>query len=196
MARRKKNKKERSQETLAQHYEIETRMYLQGYTQAKIGEHLGIHHATVSTDLKTVREMWRNSAMINMNEMLNRELTRIDVIEHEAWGEWRRSKDSFKKATKRKDKDGASDSVTIEERTGNPAYLKTIQWCVEQRLKIFGLYEQPNAGDPGASINRAFLDAVREKVRVIEQETQAEMVAEYPALLDYVEGSLVDDSRN
>lgn len=153
------------------------RMYKSGRTFRDIGQELNLSHETVRLDLQVVKQRWRESAMVNLDYHLNEQLASIDAIEFQAWQSWHASVDNNNKE-------------------GNPAYLTRVQWCVEQRLKIFGLYEQPNAGDPGASINRAFLDAVREKVRVIEQETQAEMVAEYPALLDYVEGSLVDDSRN
>lgn len=117
-------------------------LYLRGKRQADIAAELGVSQPQVSYDLKEIHRRWRESTLVNINEAKHRELARIDALENEYWSAWERSKNEVTKTTTSKsDKDGSKASITKEQRVGDSAYLAGVQWCIEQRCKIFGIYE-------------------------------------------------------
>ena len=116
--------------------------YLKGMRQADIAQQIGVDQSQISRDLKTVHARWRESAMVNMNEVKHRELARIDELERTYWDAWARSMNETVKTRTEKESNGATKaSVAKESQVGNPTYLSGVQWCIEQRCKIFGLYE-------------------------------------------------------
>jgi DNA-binding transcriptional regulator LsrR (DeoR family) len=100
-------------------------LYLGGKTQPEIGVELSVSQATVSLDLKYLRAEWLNSSLIDFSEAKSRELANIDRLEREAWVGYSDSKMSQGIKSKH---------------PGDPKWLDKIQWCIEQRLKIFGVY--------------------------------------------------------
>lgn len=117
-------------------------LYLRGKRQADIAVELNITQQQVSYDLKEIHKRWRESSLVNMNEVKQRELARIDQLEIEYWSAWERSKqEAVRTVTSKSDKEGNRASITKEQQVGNPSYLAGVQWCIEQRCKIFGLYE-------------------------------------------------------
>lgn len=136
------------------------RLYLQGWTQMRIGRELACSQATVSGDLKAVREWWRESATMALGERIALELSRIDRIEAEAWDAWERSKaeriQSFAE-TDTAGPDGQPPEGTEADRrqrqrttrkksgirkqqvTGEDRYLSIVLDCVQRRCKILGL---------------------------------------------------------
>ena len=66
-------------------------LYLQGWTQARIGEHFGLNQKTISNDLTRIRQEWRESAIRDFDEAREIELRKLDRIEREAWAAWERS---------------------------------------------------------------------------------------------------------
>jgi predicted transcriptional regulator len=119
-----------------------TALYLRGTTQSDIGKELGVVQSQVSYDLKEIQKRWRESALVNINEVKQRELARIDELEIEYWQAWRRSiGEVTKTVTSRNALRGDTASISKETLNGNPAYLQGVQWCIEQRCKLFGIYE-------------------------------------------------------
>jgi hypothetical protein len=117
-------------------------LYLKGKRQVDIAAELGIAQSQVSYDLKEIHARWRKSALVDINEVKQRELARIDELERTYWDAWNRSMgETVKTTTSKSDKDGGKASITKEQQVGNPAYLSGVQWCIEQRCKIFGIYE-------------------------------------------------------
>lgn len=118
-------------------------LYLQGYQQAEIGKELGISQAQVSKDLAIVYSRWRESSIIDFDAAKQRELERIDEVERAYWQAWRDSRRDSKKTKKLAIRAGAGETIRGEEanetRSGNPEYLKGVQWCIEQRCKILGI---------------------------------------------------------
>lgn len=118
-------------------------LYLQGYTQAEMGERFGVSQSQISLDLKKVYERWRESSVINFDAAKQRELERIDEVERAYWQAWRDSRRDSKKTKKLAIRAGAGETIRGEEanetRSGNPEYLKGVQWCIEQRCKILGI---------------------------------------------------------
>ena len=118
-------------------------LYLQGFQQSEIGKELGISQAQVSKDLAVVYSRWRESSVINFDAAKQRELERIDEVERAYWQAWRDSRRDSKKTKKLAIRAGTGETVRGEEanetRSGNPEYLKGVQWCIEQRCKIIGI---------------------------------------------------------
>lgn len=129
------------------------RMYLTGATLSAIAESLSKSKSReytltvqqVSYDIKDIRKRWLQSTLVDYNEVRGRELERIDVLEREYWDGWEKSKRDGTTRTasigvNRGEEHDLKDAK-IEQRDGNPVFLRGVQWCVEQRCKIFGLYE-------------------------------------------------------
>ena len=124
------------------------RMYLQGKTQNELAAQFGVNQSTISRDLEAIRLQWQEQALLHFDEIKARELARIDRLEREYWEAWEESKKDAEivkqigtlDSEKGKLKAGKAEK-TIKVRSGNPSFLAGVQWCIEQRLKIFGVYE-------------------------------------------------------
>ena len=123
-------------------------MYLQGHTQAQIGAAFSVSQQTISKDLVEIREGWKKSAIVDFDEMRNQQLAKIDALELEYWDSWRASKTESIKQSKIEERIGTTEIVAktklaqeSQERDGNPAFLAGVQWCIERRIKLFGLDE-------------------------------------------------------
>ncbi len=120
-------------------------LYLKGWTQANIAKQFGVSQQRISQDIKAIRKEWLNSALRDFDTMKEQELRRIDVLESEYWEQYEASKQD--KETTTKEAIGVGESkrhkvkVTTVKRDGDPRYLQGVQWCVEQRCKILGIYE-------------------------------------------------------
>ena len=127
-------------------------LYLGGKSQTEIARQFGVSQPLISKDLKIIQKEWLKSMLMDFNMAKSRELARIDHLEREYWDEYRNSKGKHAKQVIH-ERNGRSDDdvgqlsiaereTTIEERTGDPRYLEGVRWCIEQRLKIFGVYSQ------------------------------------------------------
>jgi len=123
-------------------------MYLQGWTQARITEHLnarkGIDYQLstrmIGYDLKSVQEAWRASALIDIDEAKARELAKVDRLEREYWDAWGRSCEDAETTRQEGDETGPSKVVkTSKGQAGDPRFLAGVQWCIERRCKIIGV---------------------------------------------------------
>lgn len=118
-------------------------LYLQGKTQWEISEIVGIAQGTVSNDLKAIQKKWIASSLVNIDKVKAEDLAKIDQLEREAWEAWEKSKAD--KTIKSKKQSNISDgertelSIRTENMHGDPRYWQGIQWCIEKRIKIFGL---------------------------------------------------------
>ena len=127
-------------------------LYLKAWAQKDIAKELGMTEATVSRDLAALRQDWIASAAMNFDDAKARELVKIDRIEREAWAAWEQSKTPDqdapdasmhgKKSTTQFGSEGKPTGwqQTKETSPGDAQYMRIIQWCVEQRLKIIGGY--------------------------------------------------------
>lgn len=89
------------------------RWYAQGLTQAGIAEKLGLSRQQISYDLKTVRARWQEASNSAEGERIASELAKIDNLEARAWEEFEERKDL--------------------------RCFGTVQWCIDRRVKLFGL---------------------------------------------------------
>lgn len=117
-------------------------LYLRGKRQSDIAADLGLAQQQISYDLKEIQKRWRESSMVSINEVKHRELSRIDELERTYWDAWQRSVgEVIKTTTSKSDKDGGRASIVKEQRVGDSAFLAGVLSCIEQRCKIFGIYE-------------------------------------------------------
>lgn len=127
--------------------------YLRGATQIELAAKYEIDKATVSRDLAAIRAEWQQSALLDFHAAMAEQLARIDTLEAEYWGAWEDSR--LERTETRSGKtenlgmngDGPhpTRSATVASirrvsRDGNPAFLQGVQWCIEQRCKILGVY--------------------------------------------------------
>lgn len=149
-----------------------TRMYVQGFTQAEIAHKLKLDPSHVSTELSKIREDWLQVIVQNYDEIKSRELAKIDNLERTAWEAWEKSCKPATIKTKKvqsffqtveEPPDSGNESEegeyipsrksvatpikqhlesTKKGQNGNPAYLDRIAWCIEMRLKIFGILKE------------------------------------------------------
>lgn len=99
----------------------------------------------ISNDIKFLQKRWREMTTMDLDDLKATELRRIDQMELEYWSAWQESKLDAETKTQKvvgEGKDAKKEvSLRREGRTGNPAYLAGVQWCVEQRCKLLGLYQ-------------------------------------------------------
>lgn len=119
-------------------------LYLAGRTQIYIAEELDLSQSTISNDLQALQKEWRESALVDLDKAKAKELARIDRLERAYWREWEKSKKD-KEVVIKKGVRGASgernEATKREEgQRGDPRYLSGVQWCIEQRCKILGIY--------------------------------------------------------
>lgn len=114
--------------------------YLRGVPQMEIAEQLGLNQSTVSRDIATIQQRWRQSVLVDVNEAKQRELERIDVLEREYWDAWNDSRGEHQRSTASKAEGQSSRAQIVKyESAGDPRFLAGVQWCVEQRCRILGL---------------------------------------------------------
>lgn len=114
-------------------------LYLKGWLQSEIAEEVGLSIATISRDLVTLHDEWRQSALVDINEAKIVELAKIDTLEREYWRGWERS---LKDAETIKQEGGVEVkrvSRTKRTRDGDARFLEGVLKCIDRRCKILGL---------------------------------------------------------
>lgn len=137
--------------------EIVGKLYKRGYNyrqiQAEVMARLDLESyslSTVSHDVKTLLDEWRESRIADVDEAVQLELERIDEAVTELWGQWEKSKEDGVKRTRKKraskgDDDGGGRACeerfeSEEIRFGNPAYIAEIRQQLMERRRLLGLY--------------------------------------------------------
>lgn len=137
-------------------------LYLRGKTQWEIAREVVCSQATVCNDLAAVRKAWLESSVRDFDAARAEQLAKIDRLEQVALAAWERSCLDAETLHVKTETEGKKDeqgrpipTKTVSEKTtrgqyGDPRFLDRVAWCIEQRCKILGLYEQPE-GDRGAA---------------------------------------------
>jgi len=120
-----------------------TQYYLQGKTHEEIAEIMQISRVMVTYEVRRIRQQFRESITERGNEIIARELAKLDLLEREYWKAWEKSKAPKVKTKSEKtesgDKAEQSGMIVKEEVTGDPRYLAGVQWCVDRRCELLGL---------------------------------------------------------
>ena len=106
------------------------------------GLQITLSRQQISHDIKKLIALWRESSLLDIDEVKQLEIEKINIIEAEMWESW------FKSKTKKevdKEKEGYNSKgdfyETLKETTypiGSTCYIDTIKWCIEMRLKLAG----------------------------------------------------------
>ena len=140
----------RSKIKIAKDREQIAQWYLQGLTQAKIGERLGLDQSMVSRDLQAIQAEWLKNTTLAIDEYKARELAKIDHTERCYWEAWERSIEEFRartikaKGIKADQKvqakpEQAEQTIYTENRCGDPRFLDGVLKCIERRCRLLGL---------------------------------------------------------
>lgn len=146
-----------------------SKMYLQGFTQTEIGVRLKVGRETVASEIHKIRSEWLSEIVKDYDEIKAKELAKIDHLETVAWEAWERSLKPIETRTKKIQSalmpteeyktDPETGEITVirsremtaikehfeelkREQDGNPAFLDRVSWCIEMRLKIFGILKE------------------------------------------------------
>jgi len=114
-------------------------LYIQGWLQAEIAQHVGVTQSTVSTDLKSIQGQWRASAVRDFDILRERELRKLDRLEREAWAAWDRSQKPSQEAVISSDGSTQRTQKKVAEQVGDVRFLEQIQKCIASRRALLGL---------------------------------------------------------
>lgn len=115
-------------------------MYCQGVPQTQIAQELGISLETLLSDLQAVTQEWIASAWAGFDELVARELAKINHLEAVAWQAWERScRDQETTKVVLQGEDKKRSEKTVRTQAGNSAFLNRICWCIEKRSRLLGL---------------------------------------------------------
>jgi hypothetical protein len=124
------------------------KLWVQGKSLVEIGHILGRPWSSCRNDLEAIREVWRESLLVEFTERKMVEAAHIDRIEAEAWEAWEKSKQPRRRTETLNSQGGGHQGGNVRETKtgiemteGNPAYLTLALKAVDRRIKLFGLDE-------------------------------------------------------
>ena len=85
------NKLKRKHDDICQRRIEVSKLFAEGMTQKEIGNKLGVSVYAVNTDIKALREQWREESLFQMQEYVGAELMRLDHMQRVAWEEFHNS---------------------------------------------------------------------------------------------------------
>lgn len=138
-------------------------LYLQGTPQIEIAARFEVSQPVISEELKKIREAWKTEFALAIEERKAQECAKLDALEAIAWQAWERScKDG---ETRKKSRDDELRAVTINQagkkvmtekmtpvrehleivtkgQAGDSRFLDRVAWCIEMRMKVFGMLKE------------------------------------------------------
>ena len=104
-------------------------------------EAFNVSHSTVKKYLKELREEWKEKALYDFSLAKAEQLARVDEIERVSWEGFHKSvKGSTSTTTMKSNQTNTKMRTKTKPSVSDTKWLDKIQWCVEQRSKILGLY--------------------------------------------------------
>jgi hypothetical protein len=152
MAGRKRTKAQREAD-----FQRIAEMHALGKSQTEIAAALGLTQQQISLDLKVIYRRWSEPEKENLHATKARMLAEIKAHKDMCRKAWEKSQDTKEITTQKQvktpravagegedaqpeeDKERNEASLRIEERDGNPAFLKSIEWCIDRECKLRGL---------------------------------------------------------
>ena len=115
---------------------------------------------TIRNDIESIKNDWRSKTIDNYDELMNRELDRIDSTEREAWRAWRSScgdneREIVEQVAKEIEDAGGDTELVIAKITkivdknkgvGDPRFFDKIISLQIERRKLVGLYAPTKLG--------------------------------------------------
>lgn len=157
------NRQLRSKQQAVLRQNIVSELYKQGYTYREIREEVmkrldmaKYSLNTVHADVQAILAEWRQMRNLNIEELQQLELQRIDATIKEAWEAWEKSKTDYDKKRSKQygrpagdgggDGEGGIETIGVEQSReemvmcGDVRYLDIIHKVSMERRKILGLY--------------------------------------------------------
>jgi hypothetical protein len=133
-----RNPKETAQ--IAQRRQQVAELYVKGWFQSAIARELGVSQPTICQDLKAVYKEWRQSSIRDFDELRERELQKLDLVEREAWAAWQRSQEPQESTKVVQDASGGNrEQQTVANSAGDPRFLEQVHKCIASRRALLGL---------------------------------------------------------
>jgi len=89
---------------------------------------------------------WKEKNAICLNEIKQKDLLKLDLLEKEAFKGWKKSQKTKRKKQTKVNFRGNEVVDTEEDNFGDPRYLDVVRSCVQERAKLLGLYEHKGDG--------------------------------------------------
>lgn len=172
----------RNHEQRERDLEITARLYMQGWYQQEIADYLSnregdptadytLSQVTISKDLAEIRRRWLESSLVDMDQIKAEELAKIDRLEREYWQAWEDSRQVLETRKLQSGDKGSSELLIEAEQVGDPKFLQGIQWCIDRRVKIFGL-DAPKRSEQRIEERRAVVHAALDLAKVNDDELE------------------------
>lgn len=147
-------------------------LYIKGWTQTEIANHLDMAQGHISRIIKKVRNEWREQRVSDMDDLVNLELKKLDKLEREAWSAWERSQKPAQEAeTVTKDGADLPTKKKIKGQSGDPRHLAVVAKCIERRCELLGLDAPKKMTMDDAQIDQWIADEVERLARTITVES-------------------------
>lgn len=121
--------------------------YVRGDEQATIAQALGLTQPAISYHLQIIEAEWARQYAAAIDAAKWAQLARVDELERTYWQAWADSREAINRQTQTADVPDPSKPArpsrvvqVTEERSGDPRWLAGVQWCIETRCKILGLW--------------------------------------------------------
>lgn len=117
---------------------------------------IGLARTTVYHDVDSVRRAWLEHKEIDYDAHVAQKVAEIRQLKRTYWEEWFASKAPKETTVQAQHTSEATTAITNghgpnarslrraevrkEQRTGNPAYLAGVQWCIEEECRLLGLH--------------------------------------------------------
>lgn len=123
-------------------------LHLKGQTLAEIADRTGVNKRQVQFDLMELGRRYAQTTIHRLDLHVNRQLSKIELLEREAWSAWEASKRQREITTKKRRSQSGEDGEQLmnevgqrqEQREGDVRYMTVVQWCVAERSRLLGLY--------------------------------------------------------
>lgn len=162
---------------------------LRGWTQSQIAHELAVGQATVSSDLKAVRQEWREAAIHDFDLLSRAELLKLDLIERESWLAWERSQKPQQSAEVAGEH-GRPTRKRVRNQYGDPRFLTVINQTIANRRAWLGVEGRDPVGLP-LPVDQA--PAFHEDVALIPRELNAEECLQIAELLERAQRRAIED---
>lgn len=149
MSNPRKQRYQRKAPELVIDREFELQLWIKGWSLRDIAKELSanreyiVSHVSVWNDIQFMLREWRRFRLDKIDDMKQAEFVKLNALEREYWDAWERSKEEYRKrvAEKKGGEDGAvmKQSLTQEDRNGDPRYLDGVMKCIDKRCKLLGL---------------------------------------------------------
>ena len=119
-----------------------------GRTQQALAEEFGVSQQQIAKDWSIAITRWRDSELVDVNEVRNKQLAELDAVKHAAWEAWWASLEDREKVVTEQQGDNGTPRVKVEKETkgGDPRYLDVIIRCCEREARLIGLDEPMGVG--------------------------------------------------